>query len=259
MDFNQIIFNLTKRLYPTGRAFKIFNGSWKEAFYRGLNKSENRAYNDSIGILNSILPDNDQFSEEDAANWERRLGIFGNENSSLEERKKAIERKIQHPGQAKARQHYLYIQGELQKAGFDVFIHENIFSGQTKNPIEVVGIQFSAIYSTLLQYGQTQYGRVDVNVIANSIYQEVDDLFVWDKIFTQNIERYSTSNQYGNFQYTEGDDSFVDSDFRNIFYICGETLGDYIDIPKEREIEFRSLILSLKPVQNVGVLLINYI
>ena len=261
MDFKKIIYKLRARLFPTGRAFRIPTGSWREAFYKGLIISQNKAYIDALDTLNTILPDNDSFNDADALLWEIRLGIFGNESSSLIERKDAILRKMNHPGVSKARQHYLYIQGQLQAAGFDVYVYENIFGAakETKNPIGVVGAQFSAIHSTLLQHGQTQHGRTQVNVIANSIYQEVDDCFVWSKIFTQNVKTHSTTSLLGTFQHTPTSEQFTDSDFRNLFYICGPTLGDYVDIPKEREIEFRSLVLSLKPVQNVAVLTINYV
>lgn len=261
MFFLDKILKLTKAFYPSGRAFKIFTGSWKEGFYKALSMSESRAYIDALGVLDSILPDNANFSAADAALWERRLGIFGNENSSLEERKQAIERKINQPGTAKARQHYLYIQGQLQKAGFDVYIHENIFQpGNTsKDPIEVVGTTGAAFHATGLQHGQTQLGRIPgIKIIANSIEQEIDDTFVWNRIFTQNVKQHSKNIYLGSFQHTFGGEDSIESDYRNIFYIGGEILGTYASVSKDREIEFRSLILSLKPVQNVGVLLINY-
>lgn len=231
MDFLRLILKLTDRFYPSGRAFKIFTGSWKEAFYTGISKSENRAYIDALGIFNSILPDNDLFSVEDAFLWERRYGIFGNENSTLEERKLALIRKINHPGEAKARQHFLYIQGQLQKAGFDVFIHENIFQpgNFAKNPAEVLGNFGRAVHSVDVQHGQIQHGSSNLKLIVNSVDQKVDDTFV------------------------------LSDNFRNVFFIGGEILGDPANISANREIEFRNLILNLKPVQNVGILIINYI
>ena len=261
MDFLGLILKLTDRFYPSGRAFKIFSGSWKESFYKALSMSESRAYSDARGIFNSILPDNDLFSVGGVAFWERRLGVFGNENSLLEERKQAIFRKINHPGEAKARQHFLYIQGQLQKAGFNVFLHENIFQpgSYAKNPIEIVGTTGSAFHSENLQHGQTQLGRIIINIIANSIDQKIDDDFVWQKIFTEKISRHSNNVFHGEIQHTPTDSEFIESNYRNMFYIGGEVLGTYATIPKEREIEFRSLVLSLKPVQNIGVLLINYI
>ena len=39
----------------------------------------------------------------------------------------------------------------------------------------------------------------------------------------------------------------------------GTPLGNFADVSADRKIEFRDLILNLKPVQNIGVLLINYI
>jgi len=224
--FEQTILNLTKRLYPTGRAFNIPIGSWKEAFYKGLIKSENRAYSDALSILDSILPDNDNFTEQDAANWERRLGIFGNENSSLDDRKLAIERKINHPGEAKARQHYLYIEGELRKAGFDVYVHENTVG---TDPTVYVGTAFKAVHATNVQHGQITHGQSNLKVVANSIDPAIDRLYS------------------------------VQSPYNHLFFIGGQTLGDFADVDANRETEFRDLILNLKPVQNVAILLINYV
>ena len=49
------------------------------------------------------------------------------------------------------------------------------------------------------------------------------------------------------------------SDFRNTFFIGGATLGDFANVPTNRETEFRQLILTLKPVHLAAALLINYI
>lgn len=225
LDFNAIILKVTKKLYPTGRAFKIFTGSWKESFYKGLIKSEERAYIDGLAILDSILPDNENFTVEDARLWERRLGIFGNEESTLQERKEAILRKMNFPGVAKARQHFLYLEGELQKAGFPVFIHENTTG---TNPAVVIGNAFNAVYSTSIQYGHVQYGTSNLKLVVNSIDQKIDDTFV------------------------------VVAPYNALFFIGGVILGDFVNIPKAREQEFRQLILSVKSVQTIGILLINY-
>ncbi len=118
---------LGKTLYPTGRAFKIpFEGVF-DKLNSALSESETRAFDDAVSILDSALPDNDNFTTGDATDWERRLGLITNPAVPLSDRKLAIIRKIRHPGNIPARQNFLYLQGQLQDAGFDVFVFENRF------------------------------------------------------------------------------------------------------------------------------------
>ena len=121
----QQILNLTKRLYPTGRAFRLAIGSQWEQVHLALRETELDAYNNAIGILNKILADNPNFTADDASDWERRLGISADINTSLDDRKAAILRKYSHPGNVLGRSADVYIQGQLQAAGFNVFVHEN--------------------------------------------------------------------------------------------------------------------------------------
>jgi uncharacterized protein YmfQ (DUF2313 family) len=171
-------------------------------------------------ILNAVLPDNDNFSATDAANWEKALGLISNSATLLDTRKEAIKRKIQHPGTVKARQHYLYIESQLQAAGFDVFVTEN------RTFIELV----SCICGIVL-CGQTTVGNTGANdyeVIANSINDEVFNLGTSDKLpFT--------------------------------FFITGATLFTVADIFLTRKQEFRELVLKLKPAQTVAIVFVNYV
>src|SRR5688572_21021930 len=119
--------SLSKQLLPTGRAFKVPKDSYFQKLIDGLAESEQRAYDDALSILNSAIPDNDNFTADDATDWERRLGLITGDGVSLADRKLAILRKYNHPGEIKARQHYLFLQKQLRDAGFDVYVHENRF------------------------------------------------------------------------------------------------------------------------------------
>ncbi len=227
---------LTRQFYPTGRAFRMPFGGYLETLHFALNISEMQAYNDAVSILNDILPDNDGFTEGDATDWERRLGLITNPAVSLEDRKKAIARKMNSPNRNPARQNYLYIEEQLQLAGFDVYVFENIFpnypSGYiTQTPYEVSG---SSEIITLMQHGDFQHGDQEHggfynNKIVNYI-NEIDD--------------YSFN---------------IGQNFRCTFFIGGNPLGTFANVPEARHDEFRQLILTLKPVQTVGYLFINYI
>lgn len=227
---------LTRQLYPRGRAFKMPFDSTFEKVHKALAISEARAYSDAVSTLNSALPDNDDFSEDDATDWERRLGLISNPAVSLANRKLAIERKMNHPGTIKARQHYLYLQGQLQAAGFDVYVFENRFPDGFGGYVTKTPTEFSlTTYPTTdqqygdQQYGSFQYGGTFGNKVANSIYEIRDNAFD------------------------------LGSNLKSTFFIGGEVEGSFADVDAEREDEFRQLILKIKPDQTVGFLLINYV
>lgn len=227
----QNLINLTKQLYPTGRSWWIALNSFFYKLHEGLVLSESRAYEQAVNLLFKILPDNDIFSEEDATNWERALGLIISPSLTLDERKIIIERKIQFPGDVLARQHYLYVQGELRKVGFDVYIFENripIGGGDyvILNPVPSIYAEFN--------YGQATYGGAGIGSftkIANYIDETKDDLF-----------------NFG-----------LDVNLRATFFVGGVNLGDRADVDIERKKEFRELLLKLKPAQTAGFLLIDYV
>lgn len=116
---------LTRRLHPTGRAFNMHKNSDYEKMQKALIDEEIAAINGAKNVLNQILPDNINFTEADAADWERRLAIRASSTTPLEDRKDAIKRKYAAPGDIPARSNYRYLERELQAAGFDVYVHEN--------------------------------------------------------------------------------------------------------------------------------------
>lgn len=229
MTIKEKIVSLTKQLYPTGRAFKMPVGGEYSRFHEALAVSEAKAYDDLRSILDSILPDNDNFTSDDATDWERRLGLISNPAVSLSDRKKAIARKMNYPGVVKARQHYLWLERQLQLAGFDVYVYENI---PAQAPIDVGG---DLAMLTVVRHGQIRHGQLVPhgatynNIVANHI-DESRDLY-----------------------FNVGDS------FRCSFFIGGPTLGSYADVDNNRRAEFRQLILRIKPVQQIGFLFINYI
>ena len=261
MDSNTLvekIIGLTKQLYPTGRAFSIFKGGWYYRLHKGLAESEARAYNDALGILNSILPDNPFFTAENATEWERRLGLINGTGVDLEDRKLAIKRKMNYPGTMKPRENWMNLEHQLQASGFNVWVHENRFykGGQwvTIDPSEALpkvdygemgefemgedemGDNFS-YYADLFKYsemGEIEMGEgerggwIYLNKVVNNIEQSEDELFnPTDKLVAT-------------------------------FYICGEIFGTFAEVPEVRKDEFRQLILKLKEVNTVAFLIINY-
>ncbi len=219
------IISLTKQLYPTGRAWIMKKGSIFYKFHDGLAYSESRIYAKILGILDSVLPDNDDFSEDDADNYERALAVYQQSSGlTLSERKNNIKRKLQHPGNILGRQAAVYIEYQLQLAGFDVYIHEN--RPTIYDPVP-------AIYGEI-NYNDTTYGNTGISgytKIANYVDELKDSSF-----------------------------SFGDAtDKRATFFVGGEIFPNFADVPADRKNEFRDLILRLKPAQMAGYLLINYV
>jgi len=229
------IMKLTRQLYPTGRAWKLPFQGFFEQLHAGLAVSEADAHDDAVSTLDSILPDNPRFTEQDATDWERRLGMITNEATPLEDRKLAIQRKMAAPGTNPAKAHYLYIEQQLQAAGFTVYVHENLI------PLYPSGFDSVGPY--------TLYGS------SNLEYVEYDD---------QQYNGASYGQKYNNLIVQKLDkeqDNAFDSGatLRTSFFIGGQTLGTYANVDATREEEFRKLIISLKQPQTVGYLFINFV
>ncbi len=257
---SQKLLDLTRQLYPTGRAFKMPKDGDLEKLHVASNEILAQAYEDSLSVLNSILPDNAEFSTSDASDWERRLGLITDENISLEDRKLAIKRKMNHPGTIPARQHYLYLQGQLQATGFNVFVHENLTGLSPLDVINTVNVG---------QFGDGQMGDFQFGDIF-SIYSDLIEIIPY-------VDFQFGDGQMGDFQMGVKDpggyefkEKVVNSiisdtyfrvlpNYRATFFIGGETFGTFADVSADRETEFRQLILKIKPTPTIAYLLINYI
>lgn len=223
------IHELTKQIYPGGRAFKMPFGGYFEKLSKGLATTEEKMFNDALTTFDSILPDNNNFTVSDATDWERRLGLITNGSVSLSNRKLAIIRKLNYPsGSNKAKGHYLYIQSQLQLAGFNVYVHENV---NYLNPTQVTGSNayLKDVQHGDIQHGVVQHGKNFSNKIVNSLDENIDTAF----------------NIGNSLAFT--------------FYISGQTFGTSATVPVARKTEFRELVLKLKPAHTVAFYLINFV
>lgn len=224
-----ILRDLSIQLYPSGRVwYRSENGSF-DKFHDAINKSFARLIEDSSLSLDKMFPDNTNFNEDDATLWEYRLGLITNESVTLELRKDAIRRKIGYPNNVKARQHPLFIERQLQLAGFDVYVHENLPPYQTPNDIIALSLNETQ-HGGGAQHGNgTPHGGDNFDVIANSINE---------------IESYSIGGA---------------SNLWATFFIGGENLGDLATVPQSRLREFKELVIKLKPAHLVAFTFINYV
>lgn len=227
------ILKLIRQLLPTGRAFRMPSSGDLDKLFKGLAKSDERAVQAAKSVLDSVLPDNDNFTEEDATINEKRYGLI-NSTATLEERKLAILRKIAHPGDIRPRQHYLYIQDQLRAAGFDVYVHENLFFYGDGSYLNYTPEEISGGVLENVQHGDMQHGDFQHDgVIDDKVVNYIEEYF--DRSFSVG----------GTFMFT--------------FFIGGAYAGIYANVSLSRKNEFRQLILKLKPAHTVAYLFINYI
>lgn len=221
--------DLSVQLYPTGRAWNMPEGGVFECIHDALNQSFARLVSEGRLLLDGIFTDNDNFSENDASLWEHHLGLITNPLLDLEVRKESIRRKQGYPNNIKPRQHRLFIEHQLQLAGFDVFVHENTVPYQ--NPGDIVDASPEKVnHGGGTQHdSNTQHGGANFSLIANS----VDD-----------FESYSVGG---------------DENLWATFFIGGAVLGDMADVPSDRMVEFKELVIKLKPAHTVAFTFINYI
>lgn len=237
MSLESRIIKLSKQLFPTGRAFKVSEGSEKEKYIKGGIQGEKRAYGDALSILDSILPDNDNFDTDDAAKWEKSLGLITNNAVPLSDRKMAILRKMNYPGTVKPRENYRFMQAQLQAAGFDVYVYENRFSDGMGGYVTLTPVMFSYESFGLLevQLGDLQLGDFQLGglTVVDKIANSLDP--VKDRLFN------------------------TGSNLKSTFFIGGNSQGSWADVDANRETEFRQLVIKLKPLQTVGFLLIDFV
>ena len=223
---------LTASLFPKGRAFRVAQNSVKEKVINAITITEDEFISAADSVLNHILPDNDGFTVYDAELWELRLGINANPLTSLADRKAAIIQKLNHPGNILARQSAGYIEQQLQLAGFNVYVHENI-------PATIPNIYFGDDSSGIAVHSE------DIEHMETGM--EHGSQFLWNDVVANKIDY--TLDQYFD----------IGPELVSTFFICDSVLGNYATIPQERREEFRQLILQLKPVTTVAYLAINYI
>lgn len=275
------LIQLTKSLYPTGRAFAMpapiegdeFFVSEDDAYelvseddepliseespieiggilyrlHRALAKSEARLYEAARSTFDSILPDNVNFTEQDALEWQGRLGIT-TQNTYLPAQTLAIQRKMNYPGSTAPRESALHLQEQLQAAGFPLFVYEN---PDGIIPEAFLGSSGNMIFGPAVRYGMYRFGQ-------------------------------SRANQYKIVDYIEEskDAGFsVGNNYYSTFFIGGAALGTglrfgprtrfgpatrygvnttFAQVPATRQAELRQLILVIKPKQTVGFLFITY-
>jgi hypothetical protein len=201
--------------------------------HRALAITEFQLRNDTFQIFNDLLPDNPNFTQDDATDWYRRLGLYNSGNVAFSDMKLAIAQKQSFAITPLNKQNYLFIEQQLRAAGFDVHIYENRFSDGmggfiSKSPEQVLGTPPNGSEYNDSEYGHVQYGGAYSNKIVNYIEEPQDAVFIV-------------------------------ANYRTTFFVAGATITTFANIPASRKQEFRQLLLTLKQAQAVGYLFVHYV
>lgn len=237
MAYQDKLLKVAKGLQPDGWAFSVPGMGAMHKLYRALTSDNiggfGRLYGDITGLQDSILPDNANFTIDDARSWYRRLGLFDSGSVPLADMKAAIAQKMSWPGTPLNKQNYLYIQEQLRAAGFDVYVYENrFFPGPvTKTPSEILGIAAGdAVLDTFeLDELELDSSWIDAGITIVMNYLE-----------------------------EEKDADFAITEYRSTFYIAGDPIATFANVPLARKTEFRQLILKLKSAPIAAILFVNY-
>jgi hypothetical protein len=233
--------NLVNELYPTGRAFYKPKGGTFDLLHDAINLSFLRFVKKYRNLIDASIPDNENFTADDASFLEFKYGLIDGTGNDLELRKSALRRKMGHPNNIKGRQSKNFIENQLRISGFNVRVFENtptfasvgIGSVTSNIPIyKTPGEVSGSVVDTTQHGGDTQHGEgtfhggVTFEVVANKI---------------------DPDESYG-----VGDNLWAS------FFICGENLGENAIIPESRRREFRELVLKLKPAHLAAYIFVNF-
>ena len=196
-------------------------------------------FNDIKGVLDQMIPDNEGYTEEDAAVHEREYGIIPATDATLDERKEAILARMSYQ-KPKYNGTAQYLQGVLRASGFDVYVHENRFA-QTS-----IETQFG---NTV--FGYDQFGGYKVR---DGYFEAVKPDGSYSDLCITYLEPEKDEERYG----TIDEQINVDTPLNYYFFIGGETYPETADVPEARKSEFRRLILKYKKIKSIAVNYINY-
>jgi hypothetical protein len=264
MAFNRKYFNIFKYLFPRSNAFSLFVQKNLTKFIEGLTALPNdfREYIDNIYF--DLFPDTTRSLEL----WEDQFGIVTPSTDNAI-RINTVDQKWKMKGGQGAD----YIQGVLQDAGFNVQVHEN------NPPIDPANFLVGD-FVMVAGAGNAYAGRSDAFAGLTTTGELLVNGFIpiigGQRLYLMNAGNGYAGNQTavaGYFtqflvtdkQYTLPTDPLL---FPFVWFIGGDatrnasnelTAIEVVQIPAEREQEFKDLILMLKPAQSWVGLIIEYV
>jgi hypothetical protein len=227
-----IFFRQIEHLLPNAAAWRITLAKTLRNFFEGLTGIGSDAKDFIDDVYGDVFPE----TTRELAEWEAQFGIEPNAVEATRRLNLAAE------WAATGGQSPSYIQGVLQTAGFDVYVHEWWSSGPSpwipRNPRD---------YTDDPLIGQVQCGETlaqcgEPTAVCNGLLANEPGYVVNDDLS----------------QRAPAPIPNVAAVWPYFFYIGAETFPDLANIDIERRAEFRRLVLKLKPAHVWVVLLIDY-
>lgn len=250
-----MIFDVIRKLLPTGRAYKF--GNVGNSFINGNSDEFDRTLTEIDSFLNGIIPDNDDFNNGWLERFERFYDIPVDVMDSQAVRMARVRFRMTPVDPNVCLINQAQIQQEIDNAGWAgiLYVHDNPMGFLPQN-----------ILPPLTMGGQlNDYQLNDQQLGGNPVENDYPDFFSWYQvgdyqlgdaqlingpIFNNKIANYLDRNR----------DTFVNlQPLSNTFYVCGVNFGDVVTLPASDEIPLRTLLLQIKPASSVGFLLIKYI
>lgn len=263
-----LFFRVFQHLLPTGQAWRTTTEKTLRSFFEGLagfveHDDGPREFLDAV--YEDAFPPTARNESESSAlrEWERQFGIEPNPTEAIRRLNLAAEWAAgggQSPG---------YIQGVLQTAGFDVFVHEWWDPSEGDVPQMQCGddaAECGEVEAECALTGLTRYLRDPRLYTDQPLIGEM-------QCSTETSSNCGEANAYcGDFLVNETgyivnetlthrappripDDV---STFPFFIYFAAETFPNLASIPLDRRSEFERLILKLRPLQNWVVILAEY-
>lgn len=268
MAFNRKYFNLFKYILPKSNAFNITIQKWLTKFFEGLTAlpDDYRDYLDTVYL--AIFPDDTNSIEL----WEDQWGIR-NPASTLSMRRNDVDIRWKLKGGQSA----YYLESILQGAGFDVQVHENNPKVDPDNFISANFVMTCGMTTAVCGNDDAFAGKTGGYILANGFIPETtalrDYLMVcgWDGV--DNItcgQQEAVCGYFNEFVVNPKIYSIPDnSDYwDDVFFIGGDatrnptthvlTAIETVTLDADRQQEFESLILKIKPVHTWAGLMIDY-
>jgi uncharacterized protein YmfQ (DUF2313 family) len=255
IDDKQTYAALIRSLLPEGRAYNPQKGGVFDGLIEGVAEVFGDTYRRAREIQDSQIPDNPGFDEGDATRWEIMLGLLLSNTATLSEREQGILRKMRAPGEKKGRSSKLYLQEQLELAGFDTLtVYENRFWDGNN----IVSIPPPETYEASLTMDMQ---NPSVNPIEQMDDPGINPLTITGSMMGR-LEDEGRQKIIANSFFPDGTDATYEygdaSNLPHIFFIGGAPFPNTADVPATKELALRQLVASIKPAHLAAYLGINY-
>lgn len=242
-------FKLIQHLLPRAEAWKTTVDKTLRRFFLGLSQQP-QATRDYIDLVYLDLFPGTARSKDDVGGsgaleeWERQFGITPSDTETVNARRLALAAEWQAVGG----QSPSYIQGVLQTAGFNIFVHEWWSSGPpyvARDPRSYTTIPLVGFYQCTADGEPTQPACSALatqpqctDFLAN------DPHYLVNKDLTQRVPPRVPDDP---------------AKWPYFIYVGGETFPTHATVDITRRAEFERLILKLRPTHNWIVTLVDYV